>query len=99
MKLCVMREKYHKKARHRKAPSESLVRLYKSLQRLCIRVYPEDGASPTREDPTKYNEYEVFWYTASVLALSGQLSRHVLTDFAVDIESKFSYFCDHFDHS
>ena len=99
MKLCVMREKYYKKARDRKAPSESLVRLYKSLQRLCIRVYPEDGTSPQRESPSLYNEYEVFWYTAAILVLSGQLSKHLLTDFIVDIESKFCYYCDSFDHS
>jgi hypothetical protein len=37
VKLCSMREKQTSKNRHQDPPSESHVRLFKSLQKLCIR--------------------------------------------------------------
>jgi len=70
IKLVTLREKKLNKIKHEDEPSDSHVRLFKSLQRLCIRFDPTKVASIERVDKqqSNFNEHEKFWFVAGTLA-------------------------------
>ena len=70
IKLITLREKKFNKIKHQDAPSDSHVRLFKSLQKLCIRFKPINAAFIERVDKERanFNDHEKFWFVAGSLA-------------------------------